>query len=86
MAIQDIQDADKDTTVRAPVNGAATEEPLLHSSSADLDLHFSKSELEHFVEHRKIGFCTKSVDWITRAAQAICAAIRMTIYRTIQRH
>ncbi|MGZ7180539.1 MAG: hypothetical protein ACXVIB_07045 [Halobacteriota archaeon] len=43
----------------------------MHSSSADLDLHFSKSELEYFVEHRKIGLRTKSVDWITRAAQAI---------------
>jgi len=69
-AILAIQEADKHAC-RAPVNRAGIEEPPLHSSSADLKLHFSKSELEHFVEHRKTGLRTKSVDWITRAAQAL---------------
>ena len=40
-------------------------------TDSDPTLHFSRSDLERFVEHRKTGLAPKSIDWINRATQAL---------------
>ncbi|MEI7827541.1 MAG: hypothetical protein WCI87_07105, partial [Euryarchaeota archaeon] len=70
LAIQDIQEADKE--IHVPVfNGAGTEEPRLRPISGGLELHFSQSDLNNFVAHRKTGLAAKSLDWIDRASLAL---------------
>ena len=81
-AIRDILEADKDPIRVADFNGARTEEQPSPSSSA-LNLHFSKSELDRYVEQRKTGLRVKSIDWINRAAQALWDCTRGDIsYQT----
>ncbi|MGA8070049.1 MAG: hypothetical protein WB946_00875, partial [Halobacteriota archaeon] len=83
VAIRDILDADKDPIHVPDFNGARTEEQSPPSSSA-LKLHFSKSELDRYVEQRKTGLRAKSIDWINRAAQALWDCTRGDIsYQTM---
>ncbi|MEI7827608.1 MAG: hypothetical protein WCI87_07445 [Euryarchaeota archaeon] len=68
LAIQGIQEADKE--IHAPVfNGARIEEPpFLRPTSSDLELHFSQTDLNNLVAHRKTELAAKSLDWIDRAS------------------
>lgn len=60
-AILAIQEADKETH-GADFDGAGIEEPRSIPVSAELKLHFSQSDLQRFVEHRKVGLAAKSLD------------------------
>jgi hypothetical protein len=68
-AVQDILEADKE--FQADVNGAEEAEPRVSPAGDDLILHFSQSDLDNFVAHRKAGLAAKSLDWIDRASLAL---------------
>jgi integrase len=71
IAIRDILEVDKEPIHVPDFNGAGIEKPHAIPASADVKLHFSQSDLQRFVEHRKAGLAIKSLDWITRASTAL---------------
>jgi hypothetical protein len=58
--------------------------PRQRPTSGDLVLHFSQSDLNNFVAHRKTGLAEKSLDWIDRASLALWESTKGEIsHRTV---
>jgi len=73
-AIRAIQDSDKGIRALKPrdVYSQPLKSPKVDSNTdAQPTLHFSQSDLERFVEHRKARVSPRSVDWITRSARDV---------------
>jgi hypothetical protein len=63
LAVQEVQEADNKPLIQGPDSSSAEiREPRPCSTSADLELHFSQSDLDSFVAHRKAGLAAKSLD------------------------